>query len=245
MLKARGGFTLIEMMMGASIMGVVSAALIGAFLGQTALNATARNLTAAMTDATRVMEEMRTLNSGVSCASGVPSAKPSDHNSWDEWLTAQVKSIPTNADTGLELIALTCQDGSVADCTAGDELTCLDEDETKVTCPSAGGTPVECPGEGIKYAPVRYCKQGTQVGTGEWQNGPGSPDFDPIRVTVAVCWVYRNHAFGGPDCVYTPEQKKGSGKLQVITPAKYEVQDTNGDGLITSQAMISTLVTCR
>ena len=49
------GFTLVELMLGAAVLTVVAVALLGSYFGQSFLNANARNLTAAMNDATRVM----------------------------------------------------------------------------------------------------------------------------------------------------------------------------------------------
>ena len=96
--SGNSGFTLVEMMLGAFIVAVVAAALIGAILGQMSLNLSARSLTQAMTDATRVMEEIRRQNSVTDCTLGIPTAKPpANFSSWEDWLSGAGKSIPTNA----------------------------------------------------------------------------------------------------------------------------------------------------
>ena len=89
------GFTLIEIMLGASILAVVIVALMGAFISQAYLNTNARNLTAAMNNAMRVMEQIRlqnTLDRQPCKAAGVPTVVPVDSNgtalaaTWNEWL---------------------------------------------------------------------------------------------------------------------------------------------------------------
>ena len=122
------GFTLIEMMMGAAIMAIVSAALIGAYIGQSSLNLTARNVNAAMRDATRVMEEIRNQNSANNCTSNIPSIKPPGiYTSWDAWLVGKGKSIPMNRTTPFESVAVTCQDATGIVCPAASQhVTCPD-----------------------------------------------------------------------------------------------------------------------
>ena len=64
---ARSGMTLIELLIGAAMLAVAIAALLGAFFGQSILNEHARNLTWAMNDANRVMERLREANAGAGC----------------------------------------------------------------------------------------------------------------------------------------------------------------------------------
>src|SRR3989338_4691942 len=115
------GFTLIEIMLGTSIMVIVLVAMLGSFLGQSTLNQNSRNMMAAMNDATRVMEQIRQQNStSVAdswCATaGLPSAAPPINPStnqayvrWDDWLRAQNlgKSIqlPSGSSRDVELVA--------------------------------------------------------------------------------------------------------------------------------------------
>ena len=56
-----------------------------------------------------------------------------------------------------------------------------------------------------------------------------SSGTDPLQITVAVCWRHRNRTLG--ECSWTGTQ---------LTPS-----DTNGNGVIESPAMLSTLMTCR
>ncbi|MBI4341104.1 MAG: type II secretion system protein [Candidatus Omnitrophica bacterium] len=229
--RAQGAFTLIEMMMGASIMAVVSAALIGAVIGQSSLNATARNLTAAMTDATRVMEEIRAQNTGAACTAGVPSAKaPNNRATWDEWLYTDGggKTVPTGVPDRHERLAVTCTE-------EGDQN--RDGIENNALC---GALP---------NGSVR-----AQVASGEWSRQPlASTSYDPIRVTVAVGWVQngrimgRKNAATGAEFTYQPERKVTNAKMQVtMVPAQLEWgPDANQNGMIESQAMLATAITCR
>ena len=56
-----------------------------------------------------------------------------------------------------------------------------------------------------------------------------SSGSDPLTLTVSVCWRHRNRTLG--ECSWTGTQ---------LTPS-----DTNGNGVIESPAMLSTLMTCR
>src|SRR3989338_4266084 len=111
-----GGFTLVEVLLGGFILVVAMVALLGAFFGQQMLNANARNLTSAMTDATRVMEQIRQQNTGsvATCgqASPFPNALPPSGTSWDAWLADPAggggKSL-TPAPSFYERIIVTCQ----------------------------------------------------------------------------------------------------------------------------------------
>jgi type II secretory pathway pseudopilin PulG len=183
------GFTLAEALLGGLVLAIAIAAILGAYVGQVTLNEHARNLSLAINDANRVIEQIRQENA--SCTT--PDVIPPAGTSWNAWMTTgnpgAPKSIQPNPDAN-ELIVVTCQ---VRD----------------------GGT-----------APSDYCS-GTQQGTGEWKLGTASSP-DPLRVTVAVCWRHRNRAIG--EC--------GTGA--VLTPT-----DSNGNGVIDSPAMLTTLVTCR
>ncbi len=216
-------------MMSASIIAVVLTALMGALVGRSYLNAHARNLTAAMNDATRVMEAIRRQNSGAAnCPSGIPTAKPAGFKSWNDWLDApaQGKSVRQPNQNQFELIAVTCQDDT------------------------GGMDPTNyCGAQAVGANPA----QPAQVGTGEWRdaNGRGSrlgvnTTFNPIRVTVAVGWHQRGRSAGG-EFLYTPPTTTTSKKGSTTTkPATFAVgPDADGDGAIESPAMLTTLVTCR
>lgn len=248
-IKQVNGFTLIEVMMGAAIMAIVSAALVGAFLGQSTLNMTAKNLTAAMTDATRVMEEIRKQNSPGSCAYNIPTAKPPANNtSWDSWLASVGRTMVLDQTTTFEKIAVTCQDAAAIVCAAGTKAQCPDGAE--VNCPAAGQT-ATCPDNGPTVSRIaRYCGSSVfnpypaQVGTGEWKPNAINTKFNPIRVAVAVGWVQRNTLIGSNDFIYAGEATKTVGKSKVVVPATFTIQD-DGDGIVTAQAMLTSVVTCR
>jgi len=220
------GFTLIEVMMGIAVLVIVIAALLGGFVGQAMLNGHARNLTLAMNDTTRIMEQIRAQNASANCPSGVPSATPpAQSQSWDTWLNTAAgggKSINRLDATALEVVAVTCQDGSGATPAAycGDQVN--------------GGNPA-------------------QVGTGEWPNGRQAGQnttFNPIRVTVAIGWRQRQRTIGGvngqQEFTFQAGATTTSGKVTTTTNDRLLVgPDQNRNGVIDSQAMLTTLVTCR
>ena len=233
------GFTLVEMLMGVAIISIVAVALLGAFLGQSYLRTNARNLTAAMGDATRVMEFIRQQNVG--CA--IPSARPpAGSASWDAWLNAQNpgKSVNlplTSAQRNLlESVAVTCRDEA-------NSLYC--GDKTQAPNPA-------------------------QVGSGEWAKQTNTnTTFDPIRVTVAVGWREGQRVVGGSsgtqEFIYSWAPVRPGGILarglntinEWIVPSaeaggggpppskQVRPSDANGNGVVESQAMLTTLITCR
>ena len=212
--KDRRGFTLVEMILGAAILVIVLAAFMGGFFGQAFLNSRARNLTAAMNDATRVMERIRQQNTGSGCAT--PDARPpGTFTSWNAWLTDTSSSggggMSINSPALIEQIVVTCQDGSST------------------------------------ATPAPYCGP-DQVGASEWQVGAGS-GFDPIRVTVAVGWYEPGRTQTKPSPGQEFEYVGGStGGCAPATPGSLRVgtdTDVDKDGVIESQAMLTTLVTCR
>ena len=92
------GLTLVELLIMATIFAIAIAALLGAHMGQVVLNEHARNVTWAVNDASRVMEELRKQNSGAGCVLGVN--PPAGFASWDAWLASTAanggggKSVP-------------------------------------------------------------------------------------------------------------------------------------------------------
>ena len=220
--------------MGTSILVIVVVALVGGLVGQSFLNTNARNLTAAMNDATRVMEQIRQQNSldREPCKSnGIPTLVPVDASgnpvatSWNAWLDTQGKSIRRQDATStnlLELVAVTCQD----------------ED--------GGATASD------------YCSTATtpsQVGAAEWKvrsdmtpSNIGAPPFNPLRVTVAVGWSQDQRVIGGSSTgAEFTSSVVGCGKgctTQTLTVGPD--QNSGGViGVIESQAMVTSLVTCR
>ena len=88
---------------------------------------------------------------------------------------------------------------------------------------------VTCQNNPSAGAPL-YCGDADQVGTGEWAQAAGfNSDYDPLRVTVSVCWRHRNRTIG--ECAWDGTTLSAS--------------DTDGDGVIEAPAMLTTLVTCR
>ena len=221
-----GGFTLIELMMGASIMTIVIVALMGAFFGQSFLNTNARNLTVAMTDATRVMEQIRRQNIG--CATATPSiVPPGSFTSWNQWLNASVASgggggKGINQPGMFEHVAVTCQDGS-----------------------SGAARPPSCRSTSTPAD--------SQMGAQEWAGQNTNPIYNPLRVTVAVGWLQSQRAIGAAtggqqEFVYVETQPAlGTGKMTVNPSGSGSLvaADANNNGVIESQAMLTTLVTCR
>lgn len=184
---------MIELIIGVALLAIAISALLGAFFGQMALNEHARNLTWAINDANRVMEQLRLRNTTPTCAT-TPWAMPSSGTSWDAWLTSAggEKSIQPTPATN-ELIVVTCQN----------------------------------------QAGTAYCGDGTQVGTGEWTTNATATSYDPIQITVAVCWRHRRRTLG--ECTWSGSALTAS-------------DGSNGfaaNGEIESPAMLSTLMTCR
>jgi len=74
-----------------------------------------------------------------------------------------------------------------------------------------------------------YCAT-NQTGSGEWHTKPvANTSLDPINVSVAVCWRHRERVIG--ECSWI------NGTLSA--------SDADGDGVVESPAMLTTLMTCR
>ncbi len=96
-----------------------------------------------------------------------------------------------------------------------------------VTCLRQGApTPPANPGD--------YCGDDDQVGAGEWRVRTDNTDYDPLQVTVAVCWRSRGRILG--ECTWNGATLTADDTLAVAL-------DTQG--VIDSPAMLTTLVTCR
>jgi len=78
------GFTLIEVLLAGMVLVIAIGAILGAYVSQVTLNEHARNLSLAMNDATRVMEQIRQQNSP--CVGALPTADMA--GGWDAWLEA-------------------------------------------------------------------------------------------------------------------------------------------------------------
>jgi len=222
---ATAAFTMIELMIGVAILAIAITALLGAFIGQMQLNEHARNLTYATNDATRVMEQLRLLNTGPSCKAsgtvGIPSAiPPPGFYTWDAWLAAPAsagggggKSVePTFPNH--ELIVVTCHNNDLSQ-----------------YCGTADNNSGQ----------IGYTSVGPQ---GEWQQLAATPPFsdttfDPIRLDVAVCW----RVGAGP----SRQRIIGECAWNATTNSLFadNTTDANKNGVIDSPVMLTTIMTCR
>ena len=197
------GFTLAEVVLGGTVLAIAIAAILGAYVGQVTLNEHARNLSLAIQDANRVIEQVRQNTASAPCTVHVcpPGAGGcAGGNNWDTWLNANGgKSIDPNNPAN-ERIVVTCQNNP-----------------TPPTLPSP-------------------CGDIDQVGTGEWALGKisGNTDYDPLRLTVAVCWRHRNRNIG--ECTWNGA---------ALVPDDTLTMPNDTDNVINSPAMLTTLVTCR
>ena len=203
-----GGFTLIEVLLAGITLAIAFTALLGAVLVQLTLNEHARNLSLAVHDANRVIEQIRQENANCTTVGGVPVPEitPPGATSWDAWLDAQGKSIPNVNQNAKELIVVTCLDRNAS------------TPPTNPTdyCGNTAGTGV------------------AQAGTGEWRTQAAQTSFDPIRVTVSVCWRHRRRTIG--ECTW------GGASLSAVDGSN---GPNNFVRIIESPASLTTLVTCR
>ena len=106
----QAGLTLIELLVGVVILASSVTALLGAFLSQMTLNEHARNLTWAVNDADRVIEELRLRNTDPCVGAPDPTvAAPAPFASWDAWLADTAtggggKSFPANQNEVLAVL---------------------------------------------------------------------------------------------------------------------------------------------
>ena len=186
---SKSGLTLIEIILGMMVLSIVVLSVIGAGLSQSILNEHSRNLSRAVHDANRILEQIRQQNGGGVCAT--PSAVIA--GGWDAWLAGQVpgKSVPVPT-VAEERVIVTCQDQD-------------------------GGA-----------LAADYCGP-NQVSNLEWVSAGGNTTLDPIRITVSICWRHRSRTIG--ECTWNG--------------AQLVANDGDGDGVIESPAMLTTLVTCR
>ena len=200
-----GAVTLTELMLGFFLLVIGITALLGALVNHAALNEHSRNLSWALNDANRVLEQVREQNHLAGCAT--PTAiPPGVFTSWDAWLAANGGK---NINPGPERIIVTCL-------------------RANPNQPNVVGANF-CGNDGAGAG-------ADQIGTGEWQMGPPAQNpappvaaFNPIRVSVSVCWRHRNRTIGA-ECGWA---------AGALTAA-----DTNSNGIIDSPAVVSTVVTC-
>lgn len=124
--RNRDGFTFTEIVLGAMVLAIAIAAILGAYVGQITLNEHARNLSLAIHDANRVIEQIRQNNT--TCGNA-PTAQPPSGTvlnngfeiGWDNWLATAGggRSLPPGP-AGNELVVATCQNrnGIVVSCAA-------------------------------------------------------------------------------------------------------------------------------
>ena len=206
-----------ELLICVAMLAIAIAALMGAFLGQLMLNEHARNLTWAIHDANRVMERLRQANTNCQTPSAaVLPVSASNFTSWNAWLAS------TAADGGGGK-SIQPFSGAAPDATERVVVTCQDQD---------GGT-----------ASTDFCGKGApaQVGTGEWnKHQAGGTSFDPIRVTVTVCWRHRQRVIG--ECRWDA----GTNTLIGDQTSEDNVSVPGDlDEGIESPATLVTLMTCR
>ena len=200
----RSGFTLVEVVLGAVTLALVASAILGAYVSQVTLNEHARNLAVAVQDANRVIEQIRRENTRDPDASE-PLDPEGDGFSCPEVVAAGATSWNAWMNAGGA--------GAPKSLAPDPDLNEL----IVVTCQSHA-------------TPVLPCGDANQVGVGEWSTAAGfSSNYDPLRVTVAVCWRHRNRVIG--ECAWDG--------------AVLSADDADGDGIVESPAMLTTLVTCR
>jgi len=112
-LHSSSAFTLIEVVLGGMVIAIAIAAILGAYVGQVTLNEHARNLSLAIQDANRVVEQIRLQTSG--CGSDLTANPPlpniipgGGQASWDAWLT-NIGGNKSIQPAGSEVIIVTCQ----------------------------------------------------------------------------------------------------------------------------------------
>jgi len=196
----RAGMTMVELLLSVALLAVAMAAIVGGYLGQQTLNEHARNLTLAVQDADRVIEEMRDQNKQ---CNATPTAKPPGaFTDWDAWMKTVPVAVPP----------LPADGGGPKNLASSPEA----NERIVVTCQGtdAVGALQNCPA--------------TQMGT-EWQVAGPAGTLNPLRITVAVCWRHRGRTIG--ECAWDG--------------IKLSPTDSNGNGVIESPAMLTTLVTCR
>ncbi len=258
------GFTLVELMLGASILIIAIVALLGAYVGLTFLNLEARNLSSAMNDATRIMEQIRRQNAGTTATCpGFPSAAaPAGFTHWNDWMNKTAgggpKSLawswpiaPSPQLPATWVVSLVSMPTAEAAGYGPPPPPPSGQPQAGGRWPPAGGavaqdateliavTCQEVENEDGAGASNEHCAT-TQLGANEWWTGARQPDgseFSLLRVTVAVGWRQRGRTIGS-----------GSGGPEFLFDAAENtltVQDANGNGVIESQAMLTTLIACR
>lgn len=210
------GFTLIEFVLATLTLVVAATAILGAYVGQVTLNEHARNLSLAIQDASRVIEQIRVRNTTPCQGQGgteptvfpppVLPPPPPNYATWNAWLAAPAAAGGgggLSLGTQPERLVVTCQDNA-----------------SGALCGSGGAVPQVSPNE---------------LSGGFAPNHPGGDtSHDPIRVTVAVCWRHRNRTIG---------QCRWSGGTLVPDSSVPFPNDTTN--VIESPAMLTTIVTCR
>jgi hypothetical protein len=105
---------LTEVLLGGVVLAVAVVAILGAYVGQVTLNEHSRNLSLAIHDANRIIEQIRQQNA--TCTN--PTVVPTGFTSWNLWLEWQVpgKSIVSPTPNNDQLVVVTCshRDGPTA-----------------------------------------------------------------------------------------------------------------------------------
>jgi hypothetical protein len=256
-------------MLGAAVLAIAIAALLGAFLGESFLVAPAQALQGAMADGTRVMEQLRQQNIG--CAA--PSARPpAPHESWDAWLDAQDPA-KVLGQAG-EAIVVTCQDadgGLLPSDYCGPNQVGTQEwklnaavtsfDPVQVTVAvgyRVKGRVVGAPGAVAEFAYRSPTPPGTAAGgRGEWLaverlrcvNVEGSEvseeECEEERDVGCACTKETAYSFETLAAGAAGAAARSGAAQETATGRLTSGADEDHDGLIESQAMLTTLLTCR
>jgi type II secretory pathway pseudopilin PulG len=204
MRATRSGFTLVEVVLGAVMMALVASAILGAYVSQLTLNEHARNLAVAVQDANRVIEQIRQEN-----IRDPDAAEPLDPEGDGVVCPEVVPAGVTSWNAWMNAGGAGAPKSLSPDPDINELIV--------VTCQS-------------HTTPALPCGDADQVGVGEWSVAAGvDSNYDPLQVTVAVCWRHRNRVIG--ECAWDG--------------AALSANDADGDGVIESPAMLTTLVTCR
>lgn len=163
----RKGFTLIELMLVIAILVISLAAILAAVMGQLALSEHARNMSLALNDVNRVVEQIRQVNRNCATPNNTP---PAGFRSWDLWLEGTVLS-----------------GGG-----GGKSLPAPSNELVMVSCVNAAGAQAA----GTQRCAVGATPQIGQMEWNFQPANPPAVQQDPMQVTVSVCWRHRGRVIG-------------------------------------------------
>ncbi len=188
---AQGGLTLVEVMLGALVLGIGIAALLLALISQVALNEHARNVSFATEDANRVLEEIRERNGGAGCPPVTTCTPSGCATRWDAWLSGAGGGKSLGPALAVdELVAVTCQDNGLMKYCEADQM---GENEWH-----APGGPAGPPDDGLLRVTVAVCwrHRDRVIGECAWDgmallandaDGSGVIESPVMIATVVAC----------------------------------------------------------